>query len=40
MEEDKKFKSLLCQVKNNMEITLHVNDHKFDKPGKRRNNKN
>ena len=24
MEEDKKFKSLSCQVRNNMETTLHV----------------
>ena len=38
--EDKRFKSFSCQVTKNMETTLQVNDYKFDKPGKRRNNKN
>ena len=39
-EKDKKFKSLSCQVTNNMETTLYVNDYKFYKTGKWRNNKN
>ena len=31
------FKSLLCQLRNNTETTLHVNHYKFHKPGKQRN---
>ena len=34
MQEDNKFKPLSCQIKNNMETTLDVNDYKFQKPGK------
>ena len=34
IEEDNKFKPLSCQVINNVETTLHVNDYKFHKPGK------
>ena len=34
LEKDDKFKSLSCQVRNNMETTLHVSDNKFHKPGK------
>ena len=34
IEEDNKFKILSCQVRNNMEATLHVKDCKFHKPGK------
>ena len=40
IEEDNKFKSLSCHVRNNMESTLHINDYKFHKSGKQRNNKN
>ena len=29
--EDNNFKSLSCQVRNNMETTLHVNDYRFRK---------
>ena len=38
--EDNKLKPLPCKVKNNMETTLHMNEFKFHKPGKCRNNKN
>ena len=34
MEEDNKLKPLSCNVKNNMETTLHVNAFEFHKPGK------
>ena len=40
IEEDNKLKSLSCHVRHNMETTLHINDYKFHKPGKTRNNKN
>ena len=29
MEKYNKLESLLCQVKHNIETTLHVNDNKF-----------
>ena len=34
LEEDNKFQSLSCQIRSNMETTLHVNDYKFHKPRK------
>ena len=34
IEGDNKFKSPSCQVMNNMETTLNINDFKFHKPGK------
>ena len=34
MEEDHKFKPLSHQARNDMETTLHINDYKFQKPGK------
>ena len=34
MEEDNKLKPLSCQVRNNVETTLHVNEYKFHKPRK------
>ena len=40
MEEDNKFKPLSCQVRNNMETTIHVNDCKFHKSGKWSSHKN
>ena len=40
MEKYNKLESLLCQVKHNIEITLHVNDNKFHQPRKWRSKKN
>ena len=34
MEEDNKFKPLSCQVRNNLETTLHVNEFQFNKTRK------
>ena len=34
VEKDNKFKSVSCQVRNDMETALLLNDYKFHKPGK------
>ena len=40
MEKDNKLQSFSSQAKNNMENALHINEYKFQKPGKSRNNRN